>query len=80
VKVLIVSQYFWPEYFKINELAECLKNMGHEIEVLTGIPNYPQGKFYNGYGIFRNTKQIFNGIKIHRVPKKHLTSILKLIF
>jgi glycosyltransferase involved in cell wall biosynthesis len=68
MKILIVSQYFWPEYFKINELAECLNDMGHEIEVLTGIPNYPQGKFYDGYGILKNIKQNLNGIKIHRVP------------
>lgn len=68
MKILIISQYFWPEYFKINEIAECLNDMGHEIEVLTGVPNYPQGKFYDGYGILKNIKQNYNGIKIHRVP------------
>jgi colanic acid biosynthesis glycosyl transferase WcaI len=68
MKILVVSQYFWPEYFRINELCECLKSMGHYIEVLTGIPNYPQGKYYDGYSIFKNRKQIYKGIKVHRVP------------
>lgn len=68
MKILIVSQYFWPESFQINEISKSLKELGHEIEVLTGIPNYPQGKFYDGYGIFKNRKQNYNGIKIHRVP------------
>ena len=42
MKILILSQYFWPENFKINELALELKK--HYVEVLTGVPNYPSGK------------------------------------
>ena len=45
MKILIVSQYFWPEYFRVNDLAKDLKNNTHNVEVLTSIPNYPRGKF-----------------------------------
>ena len=49
LKILIVTQYFWPENFKINDLALELKNKGYEIDILTGIPNYPTGKIFDGY-------------------------------
>ena len=45
MKILIISQYFWPENFKINDIALGLKELGHEVSVLTGIPNYPLGVF-----------------------------------
>ncbi len=41
MKILIVSQYFWPENFRINDLTQDLREKGHDIAVLTGIPNYP---------------------------------------
>ena len=44
MKILVVSQYFWPEEFRINDICEGFIQQGHEVEVLTGIPNYPQGK------------------------------------
>ena len=44
MKVLLFSQYFWPESFRINEVAESLLKIGCEVTVLTGQPNYPQGK------------------------------------
>ena len=49
MRILIVSQYFWPETFRINDLALGLKQRGHAVEVLTGMPNYPGGKLYPGY-------------------------------
>ena len=49
MKILIVTQYFWPENFKINELAVELTAAGHQVTVLTGKPNYPNGKFFHGY-------------------------------
>jgi len=67
MKILIVSQYFWPEEFRINDLALDLVERGHKVTVLTGNPNYPKGKFYQGYG-FKFTTEIYSGIKIHRVP------------
>ncbi|HOM41742.1 MAG TPA: hypothetical protein PK064_12610 [Bacteroidales bacterium] len=68
MKILIISQHFWPETFKINDLAIELKKMGHEVSVLTGKPNYPEGKYYKGYGLFKKFKESFNDIQIYRVP------------
>lgn len=68
MKVLIVSQYFWPENFRINEIALSLKERGHEVTVLTGLPNYPQGRFYNGYGFFGPFTETFRGIRLIRAP------------
>lgn len=70
MRILIVSQYFWPENFSINAIAKYLVEQGHEVEVLTGIPNYPQGKAYEGYGLFKNLHQEHEGVKISRVWMK----------
>jgi glycosyltransferase involved in cell wall biosynthesis len=66
MRILIVSQYFWPENFKINSLSLELKNKGHDVFVLTGLPNYPSGKFFSGYSFWKNNNEIWNGIKIFR--------------
>lgn len=68
MKVLIVSQYFWPESFRINDIAEGLIEKGHEVTVLTGLPNYPEGKIHPGFGWFRNTRHDYKGAKVIRVP------------
>lgn len=67
MNVLIVSQYFWPESFLINSLAVDLVNRGHDVAVLTGLPNYPGGKLFSGYG-YLNHQEDYHGVKIHRVP------------
>ena len=66
--ILIVSQYFFPEQFRINDIATEWVARGYKVTVLTGIPNYPQGKFYKGYGWFKKRKEIWNGIEIIRIP------------
>jgi len=66
--VLIVTQYFWPENFRINDLTAGLVEKGHEVTVLTGIPNYPGGSFFPGYGMLKNIRQEYRGAKIIRVP------------
>jgi glycosyltransferase involved in cell wall biosynthesis len=68
MKILIVTQYFWPENFKINDLANGLSERGHQITVLTGKPNYPTGKFYKGYNLFNHRYEKINNIDIIRVP------------
>ena len=68
MKLLIVTQYFWPETFIINDLALGLREMGHEIEVLTGMPNYPSGSLFPGYSMTRPRRDYFEGIPIRRVP------------
>lgn len=66
--ILIVSQYFWPEDFRINDLALGLLERGHQVTVLTGIPNYPSGRFYPGYGIRGPWLERYQGVDIIRVP------------
>ncbi|MDL2297795.1 glycosyltransferase family 4 protein [Synergistaceae bacterium OttesenSCG-928-D05] len=66
--ILIVSQYFYPEQFRINDICSELVKRGHHVTVLTGIPNYPQGKFYDGYGFFRKTREKYNGADVIRLP------------
>lgn len=68
MNILIVTQYFWPENFRINDLALGLKEKGHQVTVLTGIPNYPEGRFFPGYGCFKKTREDYQGVKVVRVP------------
>ena len=66
--ILVISQYFYPEQFRINDMCCEWVKRGYKVTVLTGIPNYPQGKFYEGYGIRKKRKEIWNGIDIIRIP------------
>jgi len=68
LNILIVTQYFWPESFKINDLALSLQERGHKITVLTGQPNYPSGQFFKGYGFFRNISEQYGAVKVIRAP------------
>jgi len=68
LRILIVTQYFWPENFRITDLANALKEKGHEITVLTGMPNYPTGKLYEGYSWWKKRREFKLGISIVRVP------------
>jgi hypothetical protein len=68
MKILIVSQYFWPEYFRINDLVEELAKKNHQIDILTGHPNYPRGEIYNDFKKDRSLFNEFKGCKIYRVP------------
>lgn len=67
MKILLISQYFWPENFRVNDLCLELQNRGHEVSVLTGKPNYPSGQFFNGYNFFSKKKENYKGITIYRV-------------
>ena len=67
MNILIVSQYFWPENFRINALAFALDAKGYKVTVLTGLPNYPNGKIYNGYK-WKVTRETYKNINIIRVP------------
>ena len=68
MKILIFNQYFWPESFRINEIAYALKMHGHEVEVMTGKPNYPEGKFFSGYSAWGIKKESWRDIPIYRIP------------
>jgi len=66
--ILVISQYFYPENFRINDICAEWVDRGYEVTVVTGIPNYPQGKFYKGFGLFKKRKEIYKGINIIRIP------------
>lgn len=68
VHILAVSQYFYPETFRINDMACEWVKRGYKVTVLTGIPNYPEGKFYRGYDYWNRRKEIWNGVNIIRIP------------
>lgn len=68
MNILIVSQYFWPEEFAVNALAQSLQKKGHVVEVLTGNPNYPEGRVYKGRKAWFCGHEPWQNIMIHRVP------------
>ena len=72
MKVLIISQYFYPE--QLNTLAKELVSRGHKVTVLTGYPQYPKGEIYEGYGFDKPYEKAWNGVNIERVkmrPRGH---------
>lgn len=68
MKILVVSQYFWPENFRINDLVLGLMERGHVVTVLTGKPNYPTGKLFPGYRLIRGSAENYQGAEVRRVP------------
>ena len=68
MRILVVSQYFWPENFRINELVKFLKEKNYDVDVLTGYPNYPEGELFKEYKIDPIKYSNFYGAKIYRVP------------
>ena len=66
MKILIVSQYFFPENFRVNDLAIRLQKRGHKVTVLTGIPNYPEGRAFGKYKLL--SQQWVSNISVYRVP------------
>lgn len=68
MRILIVSQYFWPENFRVNDLVQELLNRGHEVTVLTGQPNYPEGKVFSDYRADPGAFSRFGDAEVIRVP------------
>ena len=68
MKILIVSQYFWPENFRVNDLTLELVQRGHDVTVLTGIPNYPGGKVFDDFRKDRKSFDYFADARVFRVP------------
>lgn len=69
MNILIVSQYYYPEQFQINEIAPELVKRGHNVTVLTGLPNYPKGEIYSGYENGKKREEVIEGVKIYRVEE-----------
>lgn len=73
MKILLVTSHFFPETFKANDMAFELVRRGHEVTVLAPIPDYPQGKFHDGYGLFKKRVEIVKGVKVIRtliIPRR----------
>jgi len=68
MKILFVCQYFFPEVFRGNDIAFHWVEKGHEVHVVCGVPNYPQGKFYVGYSLFKKRQETIKGVKVTHLP------------
>lgn len=68
MKILLLSQYYWPETFGITALARALKTSGSDVTVLTGKPNYPDGKVFPGYKAWGTQRDCNDEIEVLRVP------------
>jgi colanic acid biosynthesis glycosyl transferase WcaI len=69
MKLLFLSQFFQPEpFFKALPFAKVLRAKGHEVEALTGFPNYPGGKVYEGYRVKLGMSETMEDVRVHRVP------------
>lgn len=73
MKILAICQYYYPEPVRFNDICEELKKSGHEVDVITGVPNYPMGNIYEGYKNEAVKKEVINGINVTRIftlPRK----------
>lgn len=68
MRILVLTQYFWPESFRINDLVLAWRELGHTVHVLTGLPNYPAGTFYPGYSLRGPYRQEYSGATLRRLP------------
>lgn len=77
--ILVVTQYFYPESFRINDICQEWVKRGHKVTVVTGIPNYPKGEFYDGYDYQHRRNEIWNSVEIIRLPiKPRKTGVINL--
>ena len=77
MNILLITQYFWPENFRINDIAQGLKEMGNEVTIFTGLPNYPKGNFFKNYSLIGPYSEYYNNLKVIRsplLPRKNGTS------
>lgn len=68
MKICIFTNHFYPEDFKVNDIAFEFARRGHDITVITAVPDYPKGKFFDGYGWFRRNREVVNGCHVIRLP------------
>ncbi|WP_099205679.1 glycosyltransferase family 4 protein [Scatolibacter rhodanostii] len=66
MKILVICQYYYPEPFRIQDICEEMVKRGHEVTVVTGLPNYPMGEIYDGYRHGEKRDEIINGVNVHR--------------
>lgn len=68
MNILILSQHFWPESFRVNEIAQEFSKQGHQVSVLSGKPNYPLGTIFPGYKAMGFQAELYDHVIINRVP------------
>lgn len=68
MKILVICQYYYPEPFRVHDICEELVKRGHQVTVVTGEPNYPEGLIYPGYEKHQKADEVINGVVIHRCP------------
>lgn len=74
MKILVICQYYKPEPFRVSDICEELAKRGHEVTVVTGLPNYPMGEIYEGYCRGKKRDETVNGVHVHRcftIGRKH---------
>lgn len=69
MKVLVVCQHYYPENFQITDICEALAKRGHQVTILTGLPNYPQGEIFDGYQHGEHRHEMRNGVEIIRAKE-----------
>lgn len=67
MRILVVCQHYWPEPYPLRDICEELIARGHQVDLITGVPNYPLGYIYPEYRKGKNRQQVHNGVNIHRV-------------
>lgn len=66
MKILVICQFYYPEPFRITDICEELVRRGHEVHVVAGTPNYPEGRNYAGYRRGERSDEVVNGVTVHR--------------
>lgn len=68
-RILVVTQHFWPENFRINDIVQGFLQDGLEVDVLCGLPNYPQGEWFDGYGPHGPFEEYFGKAQVFRAKE-----------
>ena len=77
-KILVVTQHFWPENFRINDIVEGFLQDGIAVDVLCGLPNYPKGEWFPGYSVAGPFEEEWHGARLYRckeVSRRGNTSV-----
>lgn len=77
-RILVVSQHYWPENFRSTDVCQGFTELGYEVDVLCGLPNYPKGEWAEGYHFFGPRKEVHNGVTLYRageIPRKGNTGL-----
>lgn len=77
-RILVVTQHFWPENFRVNDMVEGFLEHGHEVDVLCGLPNYPKGEWFPGYRYSGPRRESYKGAQLYRageIPRKGNTGL-----